>query len=109
MNSIVKRIDELRKLKGMSKSAMADKSGVPRSTINNWYYADGAPSLTNLENICVALEVTTEQFFSSMGNENEKSSEEKFLDQWRMLTEPEKLAVEKVIAAFKATKAVQND
>lgn len=109
MNTIVKRIDELRKIKGMSKTAMADKSGVPRSTVNNWYYADGIPSLINLENICVALEVTTEQFFSGMGNENDKSLEERFLDAWRMLTVPEKLAVEKVIAAFKATKAVQND
>lgn len=109
MNAIVKRIDELRKFKGMSKTAMADKSGVPRSTVNNWYYADGIPSMTNLENICVALEVTTEQFFSGLGSENGKSLEEKFLDQWRMLNEPEKLAVEKVITAFKATKAVQND
>lgn len=109
MNTIVARIDELRKIKGMSKTAMADKSGVPRSTVNNWYYADGIPSLTNLENICVALEVTVEQFFSSLGGESSNKSEETFLDAWRMLTVPEKLAVEKVIAAFKATKAVQND
>lgn len=109
MNKVVKRIDELRKIKGLSKKALAKKMGVSLSTCNSWYYSDMTPSLSNIENACNALEITTEQFFSGMGSEKGKSSEEKFLDEWRMLTVPEKLAVEKVIAAFKATKAVDND
>lgn len=109
MNTIVARIDELRKIKGMTKTAMADKSGISRSSVNNWYYADAIPSLTNLESICKTFDVGIEQFFSGLKGVNTTKSEEKFLDNWRMLSASEKLAVEKVIAAFKDIKAVQND
>lgn len=88
---------------------MADKSGIPRSSLNNWYYADAIPSLTNLERVCLVLEITTEQFFSGTGNENGKSSEYKFLDSWRLLNAEEKFAVRSCIAAFKVDKAVDND
>ncbi len=104
MNTIVARIDELRKIKGLKKKALADKSGIPRSTVNNWYYADGIPSLTTLGNICVALEVTMEQFFSGLGGKKDYGAEKQFLDKWRMLTDSEKAAVVKVIAVFKEDK-----
>lgn len=109
MNAIVTRIYELMAKCGISKVCLADKIGISRNTIQYWKKEDAYPSLTVIEKICEVLNITVEQFFSGMGNENGKSSEEKFLDSWRMLTVPEKLAVEKVIAAFKATKAVQND
>lgn len=109
MNVIVQRINELRKKQGLSQAALADAIGVNVNSIYNWNRTEAMPSLKNLENICQTFNITIEQFFSGMGSEKGKSSEEKFLDEWRMLTEPEKLAVEKVIAAFKATKAVDND
>ncbi len=109
MNKIVKRIDELRRLKGLTKKELMKKMGVSPSTCNSWYYSDITPSLLNIENVCIALDITVEQFFSGLGDNHGKSSEEKFLDEWRMLSVPEKLAVEKVIAAFKAVKAAQND
>jgi len=109
MNEVVRRIDELRKKKGLTKKELMTKMGVSPSTANSWFYSDISPTLSNIESACVALEVTTEQFFSGIGNENADSSEKKFVDACRMLTEPEKLAVEKFIAAFKATKAVKND
>lgn len=109
MNKVVKRIDEFRKMKGLSKKALMKKMGVAPSTFNSWYYSDITPSLSNIENVCFALEITTEQFFSGIDNENGKSKEEKFIEQWRMLTVSEKLAIEKVIAAFKSIKAVRND
>lgn len=109
MNIIVQRINELRKKQGLSQAGLAEAIGVNVNSIYNWNRTEAMPSLKNLENICQTFNITIEQFFSGMGNESGKSSEEKFLDSWRMLTVPEKLAVEKVVAAFKATKAVQND
>lgn len=108
MNTIVARIDELRKIKGMTKTAMADKSGIPRSSINNWYYADAIPSLTNLELVCKTLDITVEQFFNGIDTVENKSEQE-FLDEWRMLSNKEKALIKNVIDAFKAAKAVQND
>lgn len=109
MNEVVKRIDELRKLKGLTKKELMKKMGVPASTCNSWYYSDSMPSLSNIDNVCKALGITCEQFFSGLNGANTTKSEAKFLDNWRLLSTSEKLAVEKVIAAFKDIKAVQND
>ena len=109
MNIIVKRINELRVKQGLSQAALADAIGVNVNSIYNWNRTETAmPSLKNLESLCKVFSITIEQFFNGIDGENGNSSERKFLDEWRMLTAAEKLAVEKVIAAFKETKAVQN-
>lgn len=109
MNVIVQRINELRKKQGLSQAALADAIGVNVNSIYNWNRTEAMPSLKNLENICQTFNITIEQFFSGMGSEKGKSSEEKFLDEWRMLNDAEKLAVKNCMEAFKFDKAVQND
>ncbi len=108
MNAIVKRINELRKKQGLSQAALADAIGVNVNSVYNWNRTEAMPSLKNLENICNIFHITVEQFFSGLGDENDKSSEEKFLDSWRMLTDLEKFAIERVIVAFRDDKAAQN-
>ncbi len=108
MNKIVKRIDELRKMKGLTKKELMRKMGVSPSTCNSWYYSDITPSLLNIENVCIALEIKEDQFFSGMDNVNNKS-EQKFLDYWRMLSDTEKALIKNVIEALKAIRKVQND
>lgn len=44
-----------------------------------------------------------------MGAEYKNPMQDKFLDEWRLLNDKEKLAVKNCIAAFKANKAVHND
>lgn len=109
MNVIVQRINELRKKQGLSQAALADAIGVNVNSIYNWNRTEAMPSLKNLESICQTFNITVEQFFSGIDSVNGSKPEEIFLDEWRMLTSSEKLAVEKVIAAFKETKAVQDD
>ncbi len=109
MNVIVLRINELRKKQGLSQAALADAIGVNVNSIYNWNRTEAMPSLKNLESICKTFNITIEQFFNGLGSENGESAEEKFLDKWRMLTDLEKSVIERVIVAFKAAKAVQND
>ncbi len=109
MNEIVTRIYELMAKSGISKVCLADKIGVSRNTIQYWKKADAYPSLTVIEKICEVFNITVEQFFNGIKSENSESAEEKFLDEWRMLTDLEKSVIERVIVAFKAAKAVQND
>ncbi len=109
MKEIINRIDELRKKKGLSKRGLMLKMGIPSSTFNSWYYAGITPTLANIENICAALDITVEQFFNGLRKKTGESAEEKFLSEWRMLTDLEKSAVESVITAFKDDKAVKND
>lgn len=104
MNDVVARIDLLRKSKGFTKKALAKEVGVSQSTFNKWYYSDTMPSINNIQNICKALDISVEQFFSGMGNPSANEAEREFIDSWRMLTETEKTAVEKVIIAFKEAK-----
>lgn len=104
MNAIVQRIDELRKKRGMSQTALAKAIGVNVNSVYNWNRTEAMPSLKNLDGICKVFNLTVEQFFSGLVV-GETSTEEKFLDAWRMLTDSEKLAVDKVIQAFKEDKA----
>ncbi len=108
MNKIVERIDELRKMKGLTKKELMKKMGVAPSTCNSWYYSDITPSLLNIENVCIALDITVDQFFSGMGNVDNKSEQE-FLDFWRMLSDKEKALIKNVIEAFMAIRKVHND
>lgn len=107
MNEVVQRIDELRKRKGLTKKQLMTKMGVPPSTFNSWYYADITPSLANIENVCTALEITVEQFFSGMNSKGKGGLQETFLDYWRLMGEKEKSAIEHVIETFKELRQVQ--
>ncbi len=109
MNQVVERIEVLRRRKGITQKDLAKAIGISKSAVYKWGKSSALPSLENIENVCKVFGITTEQFFNGIKSENSESKEEKFLDEWRMLSVPEKLAVEKVIAAFKAVKGVQND
>ena len=100
MNSIVARINELRVKSGLSKVALAERIGVTPTTIGNWSKMDSMPTLAVVERICEVTGVTIQQFFSGMRGENEVTPEDKFLDEWRMLTQTEKVAIDKVMDAF---------
>lgn len=106
MNIIVAHIDELRKIKGMTKTEMADKSGISRSSVNNWFYADAIPSLSNIESICNAFNITVEQFFSGIGKAESEKSELEFIDAWRMMGDKERTIIKGVIETFKELRQV---
>ncbi len=106
MNDVIERIEELRRGKGITQKDLAKAIGISKSAVYKWGKSSSFPSLENIESICRIFNITVEQFFSGLGNENGESSEEKFLDSWRMLTDLEKSAIERVIAAFKDDKAV---
>jgi len=108
MNDIVKRIDVLRRGKGITQKDLAKAIGISKSAVYKWGKSSSLPSLENIENVCMVFGITVEQFFNGMGTVENKSEQE-FLDAWRMLTDLEKSAIERVIAAFKDDKAVQND
>lgn len=100
MNNIVARIDELRIKSGLSKAALAERIGVTPTTIGNWSKMDSMPSLAIIERVCEVTGITIQQFFCGMNGDSETTPEEKFLHEWRMLTETEKSAIEKVMDAY---------
>ncbi len=108
MNKVVERIEELRRSKGITQKDLAKAIGISKSAVYKWGKSSVLPSLENIKNVCTVFGITVEQFFNGIGTVENKSEQE-FLDAWRMLTNLEKSAIERVIEAFKDDKAVQND
>ncbi len=100
MNIVLERIHELRVKHGLTKTAMAEKIGVTPTTVSNWDKQDTMPALSVVERFCDAVGVTVSQFFGGMKKSADITSDDVFLNEWRILTDTEKQAVEKVLDAF---------
>ena len=74
--------------RGWSEYQLAERSGLPQSTISSWYKKDMTPSFASLEKICDAFGITLSQFFAD-GEESVvlTPSQRKMLDKWNCLTE----------------------
>ncbi|MCF0241604.1 MAG: helix-turn-helix transcriptional regulator [Treponema sp.] len=62
---ILEKIRNLRLERNWSEYQLAEKSGLPQSTISSWYRKDMLPSISSLEKICEAFNITLAQFFTS--------------------------------------------
>lgn len=66
---LAENITALRKRSELSQGKLADKAGIPRSTITNMESGAGNPSLTNLCKLAAALGVSIEELLSRPRNE----------------------------------------
>lgn len=102
--AIIKRIDELIKLKGWSKYELAKNMGISPHTIYRWYQSS-TPSLSNIEKICEILNITIEQFFYGVGSCKLDDEQKEFLKDWFILSDLEKQAIFNIIDVFKKLKS----
>lgn len=84
---ILERISKFRGERGWSEYQLAERSGVPQSTISSWYKKSMTPSFASLEKICNAFGVSMSQFFAESDNpiflsENQYA----LLEKWELLT-----------------------
>lgn len=61
--NILDKITELRLERNWTEYQLAEKSGLTQSTISSWYRKNMLPSISSLEKICNAFEITLSQFF----------------------------------------------
>ena len=66
---VLARIIELRDARGWSEYQLAEKSGMAQSTISSWYRKRMLPTISSLEKICDAFDITLAQFFIENPNE----------------------------------------
>lgn len=97
--TIVNRIEDLRKTKGWSKYALAQNTGISTNTIYSWYNSS-TPSLSNIEKICVAMDITLEQFFCISGSYCKSDDENRLLTEWFCLSNLERKAIFSMIDVF---------
>lgn len=87
MKDILQAISEYRLAKNWTEYQLAEKSGLPQSTISSWYRKKLYPTIPSLQKICEALGITIAELF----NENDDitsltKNQKNFLDKFNKLS-----------------------
>lgn len=98
MVDILARITEYREERGWTEYQLAERSGLPQSTISSWYRKNMVPTIVSLEKICKAFGITLSQLFAE-GNSpvSLTDSQRQLLKRWSRLTEEQQAVVFAVI------------
>lgn len=94
MKDILSVITVYREERGWTEYQLAERSGLPQSTISSWYRKNMIPTIPSLEKICTAFGITLSQLFAE---ENDlvalTDSQKKLLESWARLTEEQQAVV----------------
>lgn len=94
MIDVLERILYYRNQKKWSEYQLAEKSGLTQSTISSWYRKNMLPSISSLEKICNAFEITLSEFFAfEEDNFALTDVQKKLLTETNRLTDKQKLAL----------------
>ncbi len=76
-----------REARGWTEYQLAERSGLPQSTISSWYQKGMTPSFSSLEKICDAFGLTLSQFFADGEARLALTPEQRgMLDKWTRLS-----------------------
>ena len=94
MKDILSAITAYREDRGWTEYQLAERSGLPQSTISSWYRKKMVPTLPSLEKICAAFGITLSQLFA----EGEAAvsltdSQRKLLERWSRLSAEQQAVV----------------
>lgn len=94
MKDILATITKYRQDRGWTEYQLAERSGLPQSTISSWYRKNMVPTVPSLEKICIAFGITLSQLFAEEENTvSLTESQMKLLESWSRLTEEQQAAV----------------
>ena len=101
MIDILRRITEQRLLRNWTEYQLAQKAGLPQSTISSWYRKNMLPSFQSLDKICGAFDMTMAQFLSEDSHIREiTQDQQELLDCWETLSCGQKKALLELINSF---------
>ena len=94
MKDILSMITQYREGRGWTEYQLAERAGLPQSTISSWYRKNMIPTVASLEKICHAFGITLSQLFA----ENEEAvtltdNQQKLLQRWGRLTKEQQEAL----------------
>ena len=88
VKDILQTISAYRNERGWTEYQLADRSGLPQSTISSWYRKGIVPSIPSLERICNAFGITLSQLFAESDTPVALTdSQQKLLERWSRLRE----------------------
>jgi transcriptional regulator with XRE-family HTH domain len=95
---VLARITEYREARGWTEYQLAEKSGLPQSTISSWFRKGMMPTIPSLEKICNAFGITISQLFA---REDElvalTPAQRRLLESWSRLDDEQQAAVFQLI------------
>lgn len=94
MKDILATITKYREDRGWTEYQLAERSGLPQSTISSWYRKNMVPTVPSLEKICTAFGITLSQLFAEGDTVvSLTASQKKLLGRWSRLSEDQQNAV----------------
>ena len=89
---ILEKIKKLKDKRGWSVYRLADEAGLKQSTVANMFARQTYPSITTLQQLCSAFNLTLAEFFSLDKDANKDEVE--LLINYRKLTEKDKKIIQ---------------
>ena len=94
MKDILTAVTAYRKERGWTEYQLAERSGLPQSTISSWYRKNMIPTIPSLEKICTAFGITLSQLFAESDSPvSLTESQKKLLECWSRLSEEQQSAI----------------
>ncbi|MBQ2770691.1 MAG: helix-turn-helix transcriptional regulator [Clostridia bacterium] len=94
MKDILAVITRYREERGWTEYQLAERSGLPQSTISSWYRKKLVPTVPSLEKICMAFGITLSQLFSEGTDAvNLTESQRQLLERWTRLRPEQQEAI----------------
>ena len=94
MKDTLSAITAYREDRGWTEYQLAERSGLPQSTISSWYRKNMVPTIPSLEKICMAFGITLSQLFAEEDSPvTLTDSQRKLLERWSRLSEEQQAVV----------------
>jgi len=94
IKDILAAITAYREQRGWTEYQLAERSGLPQSTISSWYRKNMVPTVPSLEKLCGAFGITLSQLFSEGGEPvTLTESQRQLIERWSRLTEDQQAAI----------------
>lgn len=91
MMDVLNRISVLRERRGWTTWKLGEESGVDQSTISAWYKKGRIPSISSIEKICEAFNITLSQFFADEKSVIDLTKEQyEMVENWSALSQKQK-------------------
>lgn len=94
MKDVLSTITKYRESRGWTEYQLAERSGLPQSTISSWYRKDMMPSVPSLDKICRAFGITLSQLFAEDDAlVSLTDSQKQLLERWAKLDAGQQAAI----------------
>ena len=94
MTDVLAKITEMRLRRGWTEYQLAERSGLPQSTISSWYRKNIIPTIPSLEKVCAAFDITLIELLSDGENSvTLTEKQQRLLRSWSMLDTKQQTAL----------------